>query len=159
MAIYSFWIFDRHLGNCIFDREWTLKSNQSSGTTNSKLNEDTAKLLYGMVFSLRSISQKLSGEGSHNEIRTISTGKYRAHILCTASGLWFVLLSDLKQEDLSHVLRYLYSEIYVKTVVHNWFSPVDFAESDSEKRGQGFRKIRNRNFLASVERFLGPMVN
>ncbi|SCU78358.1 LAME_0A04236g1_1 [Lachancea meyersii CBS 8951] len=158
MALYSFWIFDRHC-NCIFDREWTLKTNPSSGTTNSKLNEDTAKLLYGMVFSLRSISQKLGSKGSFNEIRTIATGKYRAHILCTASGLWFILLSDLGQEDLSQVLRYLYSEIYVKTVVYNWLSPVDFADSPNERRGQGFRKIRNRQFLLAVEKFLGPMVN
>ncbi|SCU78112.1 LAFA_0A04962g1_1 [Lachancea sp. 'fantastica'] len=158
MALYSFWIFDRHC-NCIFDREWTLKTNPSSGTTNSKLNEDTAKLLYGMVFSLRSISQKLGSKDSFNEIKTIATAKYRAHILCTASGLWFILLSDLKQEDLSQVLRYLYSEIYVKTVVYNWLSPVDFAESANEKRGQGFRKIRNRQFLLAVEQFLGPMVN
>ncbi|SCU78777.1 LADA_0A07536g1_1 [Lachancea dasiensis] len=158
MAIYSFWIFDKHC-NCIFDREWTLKSNHASGTINSKLNEDTAKLLYGMVFSLRSISQKLAGQGPHNEIRTIATGKYRAHVLCTASGLWFILLSDLKRENLSEVLRYLYGEIYIKTVVHNWLSPIDFAESEAEKRGRGTRKIRNRNFLQRVEEFLGPMIN
>lgn len=147
------------VGNCIFDREWTLKSSQTRGTTNSKQNDDTAKLLYGMIFSLRMISQKLSGDGSHNELRTLATGKYRAHILCTASGLWFVILSDLKQEDLSQVLRYLYNEIYVKTVVNNWLSPIDFADNETEKRGQGFRKIDNRNFLASVEQFLGPMVS
>lgn len=145
-------------GNCIFDREWTLQSNSSSGTTNSKQNEDTAKLLYGMIFSLRSVSQKLSSSPTPNNLRTISTGKYRVHILFTASGLLFVLLSDLKQQDLSEVLHYLYSEIYVRFVVNNLLSPIDFAECEDEKRGQGFRKISNRNFIEGIERFLGPMV-
>lgn len=135
-----------------------MKSNQASGTTNSKQNEDTAKLIYGMVFSLRSIAQKLSRNESRNEIRTIATGKYRAHILCTATGLWFVILSDLKQEDLSHVLRYIYSEIYVNYVANNWFGPIDFAETEQEKRGQGTRKITNRNFVRGIEQFLSPMV-
>ncbi|AET37386.1 TRAPP subunit BET5 Ecym_1134 [Eremothecium cymbalariae DBVPG len=156
MAIYSFWIFDRHC-NCIFDREWTLKADSSSGTTNSKQNEDTAKLIYGMIYSLQSISRRISS--STNSVKTISTGKYRIHLLPTTTGIWFVLFSDLKQQDLSQVLQYLYGEIYVRYVARNMLSPVDFAESTNETRGQGFRKINNRNFIRAVDRFLGPMVS
>lgn len=157
MAIYSFWIFDKHC-NCIFDREWTLISNSASGTINSKQTEETAKLLYGMIYSLRSVTQKLSRGDTSNDVRSISIGKYRIHTYCTASGLWFVLLSDYKQASYSHVLRYIHSHIYVKYVTHNILSPDDFAESEKETRGQGFRKINNRNFISAIETFLGPMI-
>ncbi|CCD24633.1 TRAPP subunit BET5 NDAI_0D03190 [Naumovozyma dairenensis CBS 421] len=157
MAIYSFWIFDKHC-NCIFDREWTLTTNSTSGTTNSKQNQETAKLLYGMIYSLRSITQKLSRGLNKNEMRSISTGKYRVHTYCTASGLWFVLLSDFKQQSYSQVLEYIYSSIYVTYVANNLFSPYDFAENEDEMRGQGFRKITNRRFIDSLENFLSPLV-
>lgn len=157
MGIYSFWIFDRHC-NCIFDREWTLLSNTASGTINSKQNDETAKLLYGMIYSLRTITQKLSHGTMKNEIRTVATGKYLVHIYCSASGLWFVLISDFKQQSYSQVLQYIYSHIYMKYVACNLLSPIDFAESDSEKRGQGFRKISNRNFINALEGFLAPMI-
>ncbi|AMD22092.1 HGL248Cp [Eremothecium sinecaudum] len=156
MAIYSFWIFDRHC-NCIFDREWTIPADSSSGITNSKQNEDTAKLIYGMIFSLQSMSRRMSSKS--NTVRTIATGKYRIHLLSTITGLSFVLFSDLKQQDLSQLLQYIYSEIYVKYVARNMLSPIDYAENDSEKRGQGFRKINNRNFIKAVQDVLGPMVN
>ncbi|QLG73080.1 hypothetical protein HG535_0E01640 [Zygotorulaspora mrakii] len=157
MAIYSFWIFDRHC-NCIFDREWTLSSNSSSGTVNSKQNEETAKLLYGMVFSLRSMTQKVSSGPLKNEIKSIATGKYRIHVYCTASGLQFVLITDFKQQSYTEVLQYIYSHIYVKYVAHNLFSAYDFADNKNETRGQGFRKIANRNFVQSLESFLSPMI-
>lgn len=161
MGLYSFWIFDKHC-NCIFEREWTLTGNPKSGTINSKQNEDIGKLLYGMIFSLRSITQKL-GSNDHsvatNDIRTISTGKFRIHTYCTASGLWFVLITDFKQQNYSQVLRYIYSHIYVKFVVHNYLSPYDFSENKSEMRGQGFRKITNIKFINCLEAFLEPMVN
>ncbi|EDO16601.1 hypothetical protein Kpol_520p22 [Vanderwaltozyma polyspora DSM 70294] len=158
MAIYSFWIFDKHC-NCIFNREWTLAADTNSGTMNSKQNEETAKLLYGMIYSLRSITQKLSKGSNTNDVRSISTGKYRVHTYCTASGLWLVLLTDFKQQSYSQVLQYIYSHIYVKYVSHNLLSPQDFADNESEMRGQGIRKITNKKFLQSLEAFLVPMIN
>lgn len=157
MAIYSFWIFDKHC-NCIFNREWTLAANSSSGTVNSKQNEETAKLLYGMIFSLRSITLKLSQIPPANEIRSISTGKYRVHTHCTASGMWFILTTDFKQQSYGQVLQYIYSHIYVKYITHNLLAPFDLAENPSETRGQGTRKINNRHFIAALESFLAPMI-
>ena len=57
------------------------------------------------------------------------------------------------------VLQYIYSHIYVKYVSSNLLSPYDFAENESEMRGQGTRKITNRNFISVLESFLAPMVN
>lgn len=157
MTIYSFWIFDKHC-NCIFDREWTLSSDSTSGTLNSKQNEETAKLLYGMVFSLRTITKRLSDGSIKNDVRSISTGKYRVHLYCTASGLWLILLTDFKQQSYFQVLQYIYSHIYVKYITHNILIPQDLSENDSEMRGQGTKKITNRNFISSLESFLSPMI-
>ncbi|CCE61830.1 hypothetical protein TPHA_0B01580 [Tetrapisispora phaffii CBS 4417] len=160
MTIYSFWIFDKHC-NCIFNREWTLSSDSSSGTTNSKQNSETAKLLYGLIYSLRNITQKLSNteSGNKNDIRTISTGKYRVHTYCTATGLWFVLLTDFFQQSYLQVLQHIYSHIYVKYVSHNLLLPYDLTENQPIlMRGQGTRKITNRHFIAALESFLSPIV-
>lgn len=160
MAVYSFWIFDKHC-NCIYDREWTLMTNPKSGTTNSKQNDDIAKLLYGMIFSLRSITTKLSSsdDGNTNEIKSISTGKFRIHAYCTATGLWFVLLTDFKPFNYEKVLQHIYSDIFVKYISNNSLSPYDFAESESEKRGQGMKKITNRHFMKNLESLLEPMIS
>lgn len=166
--IYSFWIFDKHC-NCIFEREWTLGSNTnnpnvlSSGTINSKQNDEIGKLLYGMIFSLNSVTQKLSTSVSDNQInnniRSISTGKFRIHTMQTATGLWFILITDFKQQNYSQVLHYIYSHIYIKYVVHNFLSPYDFALNPKEQRGQGVKKINNRHFINTLEAFLQPMLN
>lgn len=159
MTIYSFWIFDKHC-NCIYDREWTLLSNPKSGTTNSKQNDDIAKLLYGVIFSLRSITGKLSTTENKqaNEIRSISTGKFRIHTYCTATGLWFVLLTDFKSFNYDKVLQHIYADIFVKYISNNYLSPYDFASDENEKRGQGVRKITNRHFMNNLEAFLEPMI-
>lgn len=92
-----------------------------------------------------------------NKVKTISTGQYRIHLLTTMTGLRFVLFSDLHQQDLSNILQYIYSEIYVKFVACNILVPIDYSENENEMKGQGFRKITNRNFIQAVENFLGPM--
>lgn len=167
MTIYSFWIFDKHC-NCIFNKEWTLAkavavgagSNQGNlSAVNAKQKEETGKLLYGMIYSLRSVTRQLSKESNQSDVKSISTGKYRIHTLCTASGLWFVLLSDFKQQHYTQVLQYIYSNIYVKFITHNLLAPNDLAENESEMRGQGTKKIVNKNFINAVENFLAPMIN
>lgn len=160
--IYSFWIFDRHC-NCIFEREWTLVNTPNNGTINSKQNDEVGKLLYGMIFSLNSISQKLStsltDSDINNNVRSISTGKFRIHTMQSATGLWFILITDFKQQNYSQVLQYIYSHIYVKYVAHNLLSPYDFALDPQEQRGQGIRRINNRHFINSLESFLQPMLS
>ncbi|CCH59448.1 hypothetical protein TBLA_0B06230 [Henningerozyma blattae CBS 6284] len=158
MTIYSFWIFDKHC-NCIFNREWTLSSNTNSGIINAKQNEETSKLLYGVIFSLRSVTRQLSSDSKQSDIKSISTGKYRIHIYCTATGLWFILLSDFKQQYYTQVLQHIYGHIYVKYITHNLLIPSDLAENENEKRGQGVKRITNKNFIKSLETFLAPMIS
>ena len=88
MVLYSFSIYDRHcpflvlvyltLGECVYHRQWNIPTNRTKvpafttpgppvqtqqeqrlvPTTNK--HEDDAKLLFGVVYSLRNMTRKLS---------------------------------------------------------------------------------------------------
>ncbi|ODV76098.1 TRAPP subunit BET5 [Cyberlindnera jadinii NRRL Y-1542] len=150
MTIFSFWIFDRHC-NCIYSREWTQVLNpatESSGTINAKANEDNAKLLFGVLFSLRNIARKVGDTPEQeNTLNSFATAKYRAHFYESPSGLRLCILSDLETQNLQTQLRDVYSNIYVEHIVKNPLSPVDF------KPGS---KITNQRFIRLVDRYLGP---
>lgn len=93
-------------------------SSLPSGSINSKNSEDSAKLLFGALFSLRNIARKLGdGFDEENTLDSYATAKYRAHFYESASGLRFCILSDLKTQNLQHVLKEIYSNIYVEHIV------------------------------------------
>jgi hypothetical protein len=48
-----------------------------------------------------------------------STSKYKLHYFETASGLRFVLTTDLAAADMREALRHIYSHIYVETLTKN----------------------------------------
>lgn len=155
MAVYSFWIFDRHC-NCIYDREWTVKQSSSS-LVNSKQNEEVSKLLFGMIFSLRSVTQRMSKTEALS-FKSITTSMFKIHTLSTATGLIFTIISDLRSFSYEKELQYVYQEIYIPTVARNYLSPIDFAEEKDETRGLGHRKITNQNFSERVDQFFVPLV-
>lgn len=174
MAIYSFWIFDRHC-NCVYSREWEPKvasgsnklfnysaltgaSNSSNQHSNGLVNignvNDNAKLLFGAIFSLRNIASKLypgeldedsSPNAINNYLKTFSTANYRVHYFETATNWKFALISDPKLENLQHILQYIYQNIFIQHVVTNALSPVDFHE---------FEYINNLNFINGVDKYI-----
>jgi hypothetical protein len=121
----------------------------SSGTVNSKSNEDNAKLLFGALFSIRNIARRV-GEtpDQENSLNSFSTAKYRAHFYESPSGLRFCILSDIDTQNLQTLLRDIYANIYVEHVVKNALSPVDF------KPGA---KITNQRFIRLVDHYLGQI--
>jgi hypothetical protein len=110
----------------------------STGTINSKDNEDTGKLLFGALFSLRNISRTLgdkvpdengNGQRFNNDLVSFITGKYRAHFHESLSNLRICVLSDLKTRNLKSTLQEL-NDIYLDLVVRNPLSQVDFDEDE-----------------------------
>ena len=74
--------------------------------------------MFGFLFSLKQTVAKLSpkkGGGFY----ACSTSNYRLHYFETASGLRFVLTTDLAATDMREALRHVYSQIYVETVTKN----------------------------------------
>ncbi|ODV80472.1 snare-like protein [Suhomyces tanzawaensis NRRL Y-17324] len=148
--IHSFFIFDRHC-NCIYSREYT------NGDAINKTNDsDTAKLLFGILYSLKNISGKLAHTNddsgfapSNNTLKSFTLGTYRAHYLESMTGLKFILVSDTHIDNLQPVLWELYSTHYLKNVVHNGLSPVEFlAENDP------YSKISNHNFIVQSDAYI-----
>ena len=76
------------------------------------------KLMFGFLFSLKQLVGKMSpkkGGGFY----ACSTNAYKLHYFETASGLRFVLTTDLAAADMREALRYIYSQIFVEYLTKN----------------------------------------
>ena len=87
MTIYNLYLFDRD-GTLLFYHEWI----RTKHTSLSK--EEEAKLLYGMLFSLKSFSAKLSPADMKTGFMSYKTSIYRLSLYETASSLKFVVNTD-----------------------------------------------------------------
>ncbi|EGV60486.1 hypothetical protein PSN45_001760 [Yamadazyma tenuis] len=143
--LYSFYIFDRHC-NCIYHRRFSLVDD---GATNTDNESDVAKLLFGVLYSLKNISSKLGDQstnaGGFNYLKSFSTSSFRIHFLETLSNLKFVLITDNLIDNVRSVLWELYSTYYLNNIALNPLSPVDF---------KGDEKITNPNFISQTDQFL-----
>ncbi|KAI8369471.1 Sybindin-like family-domain-containing protein [Radiomyces spectabilis] len=79
--------------------------------------EEEAKLVYGVILSLRNFVRKLSG--SQDGFISYKTSTYRLHYYETPTGLKFVMNSDPNTESLRLVLKQIYVQLYVEFVVKN----------------------------------------
>jgi len=143
MTVYSFHIFDRHT-ECIYSRRWnqrpnslstksarpqsltsSITSNGDNITTGRKelSKEDDAKLIFGTVFSLRNLVQKLGGED--NNFISYRTGEYKLHYYETPTRIKFVMITDTKMNNLRIALHQIWANLYVEYVVKNPLSPVE----------------------------------
>lgn len=142
MTIHSFLIFDRHC-TCIYNREFT------NNSTNKNNQSDTAQLVFGMLYSLKQISNKLvdldEESALSNSLKSFVLGTYRVHYFESLTGIKFILVSDMATDNLQSVLWELYSKYYLTTVVHNLLSPVEFSEEG---------KISNEVFIEQTDKFI-----
>ncbi|KAF7722212.1 TRAPP subunit bet5 [Apophysomyces ossiformis] len=79
--------------------------------------EEEAKLVYGVILSLRNFVRKLSG--SQDGFISYKTSTYRMHYYETPTGLKFVMNSDPNTKSLRAVLKEIYVQLYVEFVVKN----------------------------------------
>ena len=112
MKVYNFYIFDRS-GNCLFYSEW--------GNTKSKVRteEDKAedcKLVFGMLFSLKGLTEKMSPVGESDELRMIKTNSFTLHHYETGTGLLFVLNTDAGAPNQHRRLEHVYRNIYIEFI-------------------------------------------
>ena len=105
--------------------------------------DEEAKLVYGVVLSLRNMVKKLSGK-QEEPFLSYKTPSYRLHLFETLTGYRFVLLSDPQSESLRFVLRQLYQGPFVEYVARN-----PLVEMDSRTEG-----IDNDQFRAAVDRHM-----
>jgi len=104
--------------------------------------DEEAKLVYGVILSLRNMIRKLSGRDEH--FINYRTSSYKLHVYETASGYKFVMLGDPHGDSLRFILRQIYIGPFLEYVVRNPLSVMD-----SRERG-----IDNEYFRASVDRLV-----
>ncbi|OCH88858.1 snare-like protein [Obba rivulosa] len=104
--------------------------------------DEEAKLVYGVVLSLRNMVRKLSGKDE--QFVNYKTSSYKLHLYETLSGYKFVMLSDPNADSLRFVLRQIYSGPFLEYVVRN-----PLMKMDSREHG-----IDNEYFRMSTDRMI-----
>ncbi|RKP09676.1 Sybindin-like protein, partial [Thamnocephalis sphaerospora] len=98
----------------------SIMSNTASVSGNGRLpSEEEAKLVYGVIYSLRSLCGKLSKNKSASNFLAYRTSHYKLHHYSTPSGLRFVLLTDPQAEQQRDLLHRIYAQCYVEYVTKN----------------------------------------
>ncbi|XP_065072779.1 trafficking protein particle complex subunit 1 [Ochlerotatus camptorhynchus] len=110
--IYNLYIFDKY-GTLLHYAEWNRL--KQSGITK----DEEAKLMYGMLFSLKSFVNKISPIDPKEGFLYYKTNKYALHYVEVSSGLNFVLNTDTTASGIKDFLLQLYSKIWVEYVVRN----------------------------------------
>lgn len=118
--IHSFYIFDRH-SECIYRKDWHKPPAK-------ELNDDNAKLVFGICLSLRNIARGLT---NNDAFQTYSTSAYKLHYYETPSNLKFVLITSTNMNSLVPVLSEIYANTYLDYVAKNPLSPIE------HKNGEG----------------------
>ncbi|CDW79051.1 trafficking protein particle complex subunit 1-like [Stylonychia lemnae] len=101
---------------CLFHLDFT-------GTINFEKTTDVhsrQKLIFGLIWSLKSFSQMLSVKPLQN-FRNYSTSKYKLHIYELPTGLKLILITTPSKPDQLEKLQQLFQQLYVPLVSRNMF--------------------------------------
>ncbi|KAJ7045574.1 TRAPP complex subunit bet5 [Mycena alexandri] len=104
--------------------------------------DEEAKLVYGVILSLRNMVKKLSGRDE--QFVNYRTSAYKLHVYESVSGYKFVMLSNPEAESLRFILRQIYIGPFLEYVVRN-----PLVQMDSREYG-----IDNEYFRASIDRLV-----
>jgi hypothetical protein len=138
MLVFDFYIYSNS-GECLLHEPLSTRSDSMSQS-------DKHKLLFGLLYSMKSFSRKISPEWlGVTPFTSFVTGSYKLHILETMSGLNFVLLTEETAGELTEKLQYLYSELFSQYVVR---SPLYRPK----------QAIHSPLFVEKVKEFLGALV-
>ena len=112
MTVYNLYIFDRNC-SCLYYKEWV--RHKEAGISK----DEEFKLMYGMIFSIKSLISRLSTTSAKERFVSYTTSMYKLHFFETPTGLKFVLNTDTDAGGIQEILWHIYSKIYVEYVVRN----------------------------------------
>ncbi|XP_038604859.1 trafficking protein particle complex subunit 1-like [Tachyglossus aculeatus] len=104
MTVHNLYLFDRN-GVCLHYSEW--HRNKHAGIPK----EEEYKLMYGMLFSIRSFISKMSPLDMKEGFLAFQTSRYKLHYYETPTGLKVVMNTDLGMGSIRDVLHHIYSGV------------------------------------------------
>nr|XP_012312955.1 trafficking protein particle complex subunit 1 isoform X1 [Aotus nancymaae] len=125
MTVHNLYLFDRN-GVCLHYSEWHRK--KQAGIPK----EEEYKLMYGMLFSIRSFVSKMSPLDMKDGFLAFQTSRYKLHYYETPTGIKVVMNTDLGVGPIRDVLHHIYSAFLllllapvspVTEYLHSWCSP------------------------------------
>lgn len=137
MKLYNFYIFNRS-GDCLFYREWSRPQNTLHGDP-----DEEKKLVFGMLFSLKDFTHKLSPRADSEDLRMVKTKTFCLHHYESATGLMFVLNSDTETPSQYQRLEHLYKNVYIDYIAR---SPLYDSRSG--------KQIESQIFSTKVDKYL-----
>ncbi|KAM8794265.1 trafficking protein particle complex subunit 1 [Eudromia elegans] len=116
MTVHTLYIFARD-GTCLHYSEWHRRKQPPIPK------EEEFKLMFGMLFSLRSFVTKMSPTDMREGLLSLQTSRYRLHVLETPTGLRLAMATDPAVPSARDALHHIYCNLFVELVVKNPLCP------------------------------------
>ena len=142
--IIEFMIFHRN-STCLLhiepNEDRNLVTNKAITASSNKENEHRYKLLFGLLFSMRSFVKQVSPPNCTDGLKSFSTPAYKVHYEEFLNGLRFVLITVPMKKDLGDEMRKIFENFYTTMISKNVFTNTD-------------EQIKNEIFIDMVNNYL-----
>jgi hypothetical protein len=143
--ILEFFIFHRN-GTCLchldnFEKNSNNYVNKAINITINKENEHRYKLIYGMLFSMKSFVKTLSPKKNDDSLKMFVTSNYKLHYIEFINGLRFLFLTTPKVNYLGEELRNIHKLFYTNLISKNVFINLE-------------EQIKNEIFIEKVSKYI-----
>ena len=115
-VVYEFFLLNA-VGKCLLYEDFQ-GSNTLEKMLADKKEEGRLKHIYGISIALKSFSRGMSPKPINN-FRSFSTNKYKYSLFETPTGLRFIIITSVDDNDYTDVLKYIYANIYLEYVNRN----------------------------------------
>lgn len=124
LQIMEFFIFNR-MGVCLvhidLQEDQLIVTNKALNLSADRKLEDRYKLIFGLLFSMKSFVKNLSPNKTFDFFKSYLSSKYKLHYIELLNGLRFVALTTPIKADLNPYLKEIFSAFYVNFISKNIF--------------------------------------
>lgn len=124
IQVMEFFIFNRS-GVCLMhldlQDEQIVISNKATSVSTDRNNENRYKLIFGLLFSMKSFVKNLSPNKTNDFFKSFTTVNYKLHFVEFLNGLRFVVITTPTKTDYGMYLKEIYQSFYVNFITKNIF--------------------------------------